>query len=139
MDKNVKNVLAAVGAVAVVKTMPLLALGAAIGAVATDPKKVTDTIDKARDHLDMLFVKYGMDVSGEDECECCCGGKCDCEEECCCDLSSEEDAQPSENEEATFEGEPEVNVAPAEETYGESAYVEEEEMNPSEAGNWTAT
>ena len=64
---------------------------------------------------------------------------CDCEEECCCDLSSEEDAQPSENEEASFDDEPEVNVAPAVEFVDETVDSEEEGLNPSEEGKWGAT
>ena len=64
MDKTVKNVLAAVGAVAVVKTAPVLAVGAAIGAYVADPQKankaVMNGIDKTMNFAEDMLVKAGV-------------------------------------------------------------------------------
>ena len=66
MEKNttVKNILAAVGAIAVVKTVPLLAAGVAVGAVLTNPEKVKSTmkdgIDKTMDLVEEMLVKSGV-------------------------------------------------------------------------------
>ena len=93
MDKTVKNVLAAVGAVALVKVAPVLATGVAIGTVVANPEKVKKAMEDARGKVEAQLAKYGVDdfMMEEDECECCCGGMCDCEGECCCDLDDELD------------------------------------------------
>ena len=64
MDKKVKNVLTAVGAVAVVKASPVLALGAAIGAYAANPQKankaVMDGLNKTMNFAEDMLVKAGV-------------------------------------------------------------------------------
>ena len=64
MDKKVKNVLTAVGAVAVVKASPVLALGAAIGAYAANPQKankaVMDSLNKTMNFAEDILVKAGV-------------------------------------------------------------------------------
>lgn len=139
MDKRAKNALASVGAVSLVAAAPVLVAGVAIGAALANPEKAKNTAKDLVGRAKIGLAKYGILNIEEDECECCCGGMCDCEEECCCDLSSEEDAQPSENEEASFDDEPEVNVAPAVEFVDETVDSEEEGLNPSEEGKWGAT
>ena len=89
MDKTVKNVLAAVGAVAVVKAAPVLALGAAIGAVASNPEKVKKAAEDLVFRVEDQLAKYGVEVWPEDECECCEGGHCTCDGECQCDSDEE--------------------------------------------------
>ena len=106
-----------------------LATGAIGGVVVANIEKIKQIPEALLDRVDMLFAKYGMYVSEDEECECCCGGHCDCEEERCCDLGNSNDS----------EEEPEVNVAPAVEMFNESEDSEEEQPNPSEAGNWGAT
>lgn len=64
-NKNtVKNILAAVGTIAVVKAAPVLAAGVAIGAVLTNPEKVKKTmkdgIDKTMDLVEEFLVKSGV-------------------------------------------------------------------------------
>ena len=92
MDKNVKNVLAAFGAIAVVKAAPVLALGAAVGAVATNPEKVKKAAENLACRAEELacnveakLVEYGVLEYVDDECECCEGGPCTCGDECECE------------------------------------------------------
>ena len=64
MDKTVKNVLAAVGAVALVKAAPVLAAGVAIGAYAANPEKVKkaamDGLHKTMNFAEDMLVKAGV-------------------------------------------------------------------------------
>ena len=127
MDKTVKNVLAAVGAVAVVKAAPVLALGAAIGAVASNPEKVKKTAEDLVGRVEAELAKYGVEVYTEEECECCDGGPCTCGDECACD-SEAEPAQVAEEEAQTESWEEDV---PAEDE--EEAPAEEPESEPAPA------
>ena len=64
MNKTVKNVLTAVGAVAVTVKAPVLVAGLVAGAVFTDPEKAKNTvkngIDKTLDWVEDLLVKSGV-------------------------------------------------------------------------------
>ena len=126
MDKTVKNVLAAVGAVAVVKAAPVLALGAAIGVAASNPDKVKKAMEDAKVKVEDLVARAEAAVeeelakhNPEDECECCCGGECYCEGECCCD---------TEEENTSWEDEVPVEEEPAPEVEPESTPVLEDKL-----------
>ena len=121
MDKTAKNVLAAVGAIAVVTSVPVLAAGVAIGVAASNPEKTKETIKSLVGRAEDAFARATA-YHEENECECCYGGKCDCEGECCCDCDDK------------FE-EDEVHVPCEElepESWEEDVPVEEEEPAPSE-------
>ena len=132
MDKTVKNVLAAVGAVAVVKAAPVLTLGAAIGVVASNPEKVREAAEDLVGRVEAQLAKHGVEVYTEEECECCNGGPCTCDGECACDSDVEPDEVAEEVEAPAENAEPtswEEDV-PVEE---EEAPVEEPEAEPAPA------
>ena len=137
MDKNVKNVLAAVGALAVAKAAPVLAIGAVVGAVATNPEKVKETAKEVKRTANDLvgrakanFAKYGVDIFEEEECECCNGGACTCGDECQCDAEEvAEEVFPEEEEESWEEAFDEAKAPPvAEEPASEPVPTEADKL-----------
>ena len=60
MDKTVKSVLAAVGAVALVKAAPLLAAGVAIGAVVSNSEKFKKAAEDFASRLESNIAKCDM-------------------------------------------------------------------------------
>ena len=117
MDKTVKNVLAAVGAIAMVKAAPVLAVGVAIGTVVANPDKAKKAVEDFVGRVEEEVSKYAEEYG----CECCAGGECHCECECECD--SEEGTE--EQEKASWEEEIPVEEAPAPE---EPVPAEEDKM-----------
>ena len=115
MDKTVKNVLAVVGAIAMVKAAPVLAAGVAIGTVVSNPDKAKKAVEDFVGRVEEEVSKYA------EECECCNGGECHCECECDCD--SEEDTAEQEN--ASWEEDVPVEEEPAPE---EPAPAEEDKL-----------
>lgn len=139
MNKDVKNVLTAVGAIAVVKAAPVLAAGVAIGAVVANPEKAKKAVKDFVSRVETGLAKYDLEAwmeaemakhAEEDECECCHGGKCDCEDECCCDYEDEPD-QVFEDTEALTEAEESVPY--------EEGTEDESDETPIERGDWSAT
>ena len=129
MDKTAKNVLAAVGAIAVATSVPVLAAGVAIGVAASNPEKTKETVKNLFGRAEDAFARATAHRK-ENECECCHGGKCDCDEECCCDCGDEfqEDEVHIPCEELAPESwEEDVPVAEEEPTPAENA----EEKKPS--------
>lgn len=51
IEKSVKDALAVIGAVAVVKTAPILVTGVAIGALVTNPDKLKSAVEKVTTKL----------------------------------------------------------------------------------------
>ena len=80
MDKTAKNVLATVGAISVATSAPLLAAGIVIGVAAANPEKTKKTMQNLAGRAGEMFAR-AVDYREENECECCHGGKCDCDDE----------------------------------------------------------
>ena len=67
MDKNVettmKNVLAVVGALAVVKAAPVLAAGVAIGAAVSNTNKIKKTMNHFADRMEEEVAKFNAEFA----------------------------------------------------------------------------
>lgn len=134
MNKVVKNVLTAVGAVAVTVKAPVLVAGLVAGAVLTNPEKAKKTamdgLDKTMGWMEDLLVKSGVPEEDLERVKEDVLGK---EPETVEDLFSEDEDVPEEEVPDHATSEEEVNVE------ADVADDDEDDLTPTEAGNWSAT